>query len=205
MTISSGTCCGQKLYITFRHTSICMECGIEKRIPFDMFNSRKVYTSNAPLFTGYSRKNRFEKMLDAVLTPISQPGDNVVLYYLNNHTPIKDMKELMSLLKNSPSKDKRYGSLHLYSKLFISSYEPPMVPTNLESIKKSILSDFGDVEFYHRKLNDEKTPFFNYCWLLIKFLKKYNLIQYLRFVKPLKCKHRRELYKKMYDKLGIKV
>ena len=198
-------CCGQKVLVTFRHTSICRECGIEQRIPFDMFNFRKIYTSNAPLFTGYSRKNRFEKMLDAILTPMCQPGDNIVLNYLNKFKPIKDLTELMSLLKNSPSKDKRYGCLHLYSKLFITSYEAPMIPENLDIIKKNILSDFENVEFYHRKLNNENTPFFNYCWLIIKFLKKYNLVQYLRFVKPLKCKHRRELYNKMYEKLGIKV
>lgn len=196
------SCCGKPLLHTDRHTTICRECGIEKRAPFDVLGSPTPNSYNhAPLLQGYSRKKRMKRLLDAILTPSPQPGDNALLEFLDNKKPIEDLTTLMKLLKASPSKDKRYGSLHLYSKLFMPSYTTPEVPKNLQTIRTHILRDFDNVEFAYKRNFGSRAPFFNYCWLISLFLRKYGLSQYLMYVKPLKCKHRRKAYEKMYAKL----
>ena len=149
----------------------------------------------------YSRKKRFEKLLLCVLQPCPQSGDDLMLAYLFERKPIKDRHSLLQLMKKSPLKDKRYCSLHLFSKLIVSNYIQPPVPKNIDNLKYRILRSFDDIEFAHSRKRLYDAPFFNYCWLLSFFLDEFGLSEYKPFVKPLKCKHRRKVYATMYKEL----
>ena len=121
-----------------------------------------------------------------------------MLAYLFKHAPIEDTHCLLELMKISPVKDKRYCSLHLFCKLCVPTYVAPAPPGNLEHLQKLMLRCFEEVEFAHRRHYRGDHMFFNYGWILQLYLRVFGLRQYLRFVKPLKCKHRRETYERMY-------
>ena len=121
-----------------------------------------------------------------------------MLAYLFKHAPIEDLPRLLELMKTSPVKDKRYCSLHLFCKLCVPTYVAPSPPTNLAHLQNLMLRCFEEVEFAHRRYYRGEHMFFNYGWILQMYLQVFGLPQYLRYVKPLKCKHRRETYERMY-------
>ena len=162
------TCCNQFVINTTRHTTLCLICGLEKLSPFTQFsmtNNQNTYNTHAPLVQVYSRKKRFERLLNSVLQPSPFSGDNKMLEYLATHKPIKDMKSLLALMKKSSSKDKRYSSIHLYTSLFVSDYSKPPTPINLKHIISQMIRCFEDVEFAHRRYFAYGHPFFNYMWI----------------------------------------
>ena len=42
-------------------------------------------------------------------------------------------------MKKSNLRDKRYTSLHLFSRLFVPSYKKPVIPCNWDVVEKSIM------------------------------------------------------------------
>ena len=122
-----------------------------------------------------------------------------MLEYLWQYKPIENRECLVALMKKSPAKDKRYASLHLYTALFVSDYTKPTPPKNMVLKKKAIVRCFEEVEFAHRRHFPDNHPFFNYMWLLAKYLESFKMTQYLPYVKHLKCKHRRQVYENMFE------
>ena len=190
-------CTCENLVYTNRHTQVCEQCGVETRVPFNLHELILIdsYNTHSPFARGYCRLNRFKRMLYSILAPCPQFFDNTTLKYLDKCGPIKNKEHLLKLLKHAPVKDKRYCSLHLYCKLFCMNYIPPYKPDNIDQIREEIIMHFKDIEFAHHRYGN---PFFNYQWLLNLCLKKWNLHQYLKYTKKLKCKRRRKLYSKMY-------
>ena len=194
-------CCGESVLMTNRHTLVCRLCGLEKKCAFSqtcIHYNQNTYSTHAPLVPVYSRKKRFSRLLASVLSPSPQPGDDKMLAYLFEHKPISDTPALLKLMKISSVKDKRYCSLHLFCKLFVPSYTAPIPPDNLEHLRTTMLKCFEEVEFAHRRHFRGEHMFFNYGWILQMYLRIFGMAQYLKFVKPLKCKHRRDVYEKMY-------
>lgn len=192
-------CCGENVLFTTRHTKVCRICGLERKCPFSQTETNhNTYSTHAPLVPVYSRKKRFVRLLASVLAPGPQPGDDKMLEYLFGHRPVEDTDALLELMKASPVKDKRYCSLHLFVKLCVPAYVAPVPPSNLAHLQRLMLRCFEEVEFAHRRFFRGDHMFFNYGWILQLYLRVFGLHQYLRFVKPLKCRHRRETYELMY-------
>ena len=81
-------CCNRLMIYTTRHTTVCTTCGIEKSTPFSQFSlysNQNNYDTHAPLIPLYSRKKRFGKLLDAILSPYPQVADEKMLMYLDKH------------------------------------------------------------------------------------------------------------------------
>ena len=196
-------CCSKLVIYTTRNTTLCIFCGLENTCGYGFYQlnrSQTTYNNHAPLVNVYSRRKRFDKLLMCVLRPCPQSGDDMMLEYLFNHQPIQNNQILQNKMKKSYLKDKRYCSLHLFSKLLVKNYKPPVVLQNIVFIRTMILRAFEDIEFLHSR-KYPKDPFFNYCWLLSFFLEKFDMNDYTQFVKPLKCKNRRNVYATMYNEL----
>ena len=188
--------------VTSANTSICIECGNEKKTPYDL--SKEPYDwTRVPCITSYSRKKRFAKLFDNTVNPNAETNDNLMLRYLMGVGLIRTVPELLRIIKKSNLRDKRYGSLHVFSKMFVQSYQKPTTPKNLLLLRKSILKRFEDYEFAHKRYGSGN--FFSYRWLLAKLLKEFNLDRYLVFVKMLKCPIRCSYYETMFADLNIKL
>ena len=193
------TCsCNAPIFDTDYSTIVCSKCGIETKVGLKLaLPSSDSYNTHTPFFIGYSRSKRFETMLNAVFRPTPVKADDQVLEFLFKSAPIHNMGHLFRLLKKNKAKDKRYCSLHLFSKLFVKNYNAPQVP--LECVHKGIIQRFKDIEFLHMRYLTG--PFFNYCYLLRRFLLYARLEDHVKFVKRLKCPRRCRVYDQMFEKL----
>lgn len=191
--------CTAPKFLTDYNTEVCSSCGLENRIGYSMFEpNANVYNTHTPFLQGYSRQKRFAAMLDCVITPSPSSADNETLKYMLPHKTVKNVNEIFKLLKNHNSKDKRYCSVHLFTRLLCPTYVPPKTVSH--EVRKRILNRFKDMEFLHRRFVNHK-PFFSYCWLLRKFLSNEGLTQFLPYVKTLKCKRRCKVYEDLYTEL----
>ena len=126
-----------------------------------------------------------------------------MLRYLATKGKVDTIQDLIRMIKKSNLRDKRYGSLHVFAKMFVTSYKQPATPNNLIWLRKTILRRFEDYEFAHKRYCTNN--FFNYRWLLAKLLKEFKLDEYLVFVKMLKCPIRCAYYETMYADLNQKL
>ena len=199
-----GVCCGKAVRVTQYDTTLCMQCGVERKkgLSIESKSDAHNYISHAPFFNAYSRKKRFICMLDSVLFATGHKLDEPILKYLTETTPPEKFltsEELVKHIRKSKVKDKRYSSLHFLSKLFVANYKCPIRrDQDLRKSREHIIWMFEEVQFGHRRYF-MKSNFFNYCWLLRKFLDRCDLGNYNIFVKPLKCKHRQKTYELMYS------
>ena len=137
--------------------------------------------------TVYSRKKRFGKLFDSVFTGCAEPKDEKMLRFLGCHKlEITDMKTLLETIKKAHLPDKRFGSIHLFARIFINTFVAPVFDGDRFELRKRVLLDFENLEFAH--LNNTPTvPFFNYRWLLGKILTECGVCQYTRYIKEIKC------------------
>ena len=181
------------------NTEVCWECGLETSVGYNMFQpNANVYNTHTPFLQGYSRQKRFATMLDCVISPSPYSADNNALKYMLPHKGVEKVGDIFTLLKKHRSKDKRYCSVHLFTRLLCPGY----VPTKLVpyEVRRKILHKFRDMEFLHRRFVNHK-PFFSYCWLIRKFLQNEGLTEFLPYVKKLKCKKRCKVYEDLYVEL----
>ena len=188
--------CSHSYFRSDYSTKICMNCGLEKRTPIDCRNNH--YTLNQPLWVGYSRINRFRKILKTLFFPSqgSIPGEIFVV--MQRPGKFNTVGDMCNFLKSQKYKTKNYNALHLYAKYFVKDYSAPNPP--LRSIRQHILADFALLEsglafFYPTK------RFFSYRWLLIRLLLKYELTRYVQYVKPLVNKASAKKYEDMFNKI----
>ena len=174
-------------------TLVCPCCGITKKVlvpEYDYFKQ--------PLFLcSYSRAKRFEGMLSRVLLPCFESKDTEMFIFLSKNKPYETVTDIMEVMKTSRLKDKRYCSLHLFARHFLSGYRAPQHDLQYH---KQVLQSFQDVErnFFRKH---HKAPFFNYPWLLRTLLQKHKLSGYACFVKPIRCGKRNLHYEALYATL----
>ena len=183
-------CVCENLIESNYHTAICMDCGLENRIGLSIVVAKRPYDM-CPFPTGYCRYKRFGKLADAFLFPTPALADNSMLEFLSGRT-YGTIHNLTTSMKASKLRDKRYMSIHLFSKLFVRSYKRPK-ERDYYRVKKKLMRAFEEVDFAHINMCSEN-PFFNYAWLLAVLLGELRLHDLVPYVKNLRCKHRRKFY-----------
>ena len=203
MEQNCSSCGSQNFVETPCMTKVCTECGKETRqIKFVVSYSRAYrYEILAPY---YHRRTRFKNLLDAVLFP---RGVNSIYFisicsFLRKEAPFKNTVALMKRIKASKLRNKYYSDLHFFHKFFVQGYmQPnPKCANKLLGIREKMLAFFKKIEWgYTRFFSD--TNFFSYGFLLNFFLEMFNLNEFLQFLKPIRCKVRREKHELMLQKI----
>ena len=198
--------CGSlNIRVTLSDTQVCLACGRENRISFEI-NHHIIGYNQLPserLVQQYTRVKRFQNMMYSILSPVSYKSDELMINYLSKFGRFVDVKSILSAIKKSGLKDKRYISLHLFAKLFLRGYKRPVYPNNILQVKQSILRMFTEIELKHRQLFTN--PFFNYLWLLGELFKKHKLCKFIKYIKPLSCEKREGCYESDLEKIMIEL
>ena len=182
-------------------STVCRKCGV-------VHSHLKEYvvginTYNDPLqLCFYQRRKRFEQILMKITAPHIDNKD-VPIYKLlvEGKYTFDTVPEVMATLKKFPVKDKRYHSLHIFSKLFMKNYVKP--PVLREQTKKRILFLFTEIESMF--LRHKSVPFFNYAYLIRRLLNQFNIHEYDIYIKRIKCEKRNEYYNTMFNFLYTKI
>ena len=190
-------CSHSHTFRTTHNTVVCVCCGIERGVPLTIVQSQPV-RDMCPFPTGYSKLKRFTKILDCVLFPTPTTADEQMLSYLHNRK-FDSLEKLLLAMKHGKMRDKRYTSIHLLTKLFVTTYTPPQ-GRDYMVVRAAILRAFETIEFTHWKVCPNE-PFFNYNYLLCVLLVENGLGDLVRYVKNLRCKRRRSFYKKQLIRL----
>ena len=178
------------------HTVICSVCSEETRY-FGFLNveNSSYNQSHCPFSKGYCRKKRFKDMLENLFYPCCSHLDNSVLSQLHGKK-ILNTEQIFEELKLMRIKDKRYGSIHLMTKLFCKEYiylDPPS-----RDLIDYMCKFFEEIELLYIRMYPD-TQFFNYSWLILKMLYIFELQPFAVYVKPLKCKKRIKWYSTKFD------
>ena len=185
------------VFRTTYNTYVCDECGVEKSTPLEIY--QKIAPRNmAPFPVGYSRCKRFTKILDSVLYPTPSSADQKLLAFFDGRR-FDSIQDLLDTMKKSPTRDKRYVSLHCFAKLFVKNYETPF-RLNYMDKRKCILNEFEHILFGHLRYCANE-QFFNYNWLLCVLLKKFGLENLVVYVKNLRCCHRKDFYRDLLEQI----
>jgi len=178
-------------------TEVCFECGLEKPISFSLMQST-CPRDKAPFPTGYSKIKRFTKILDCVLRPTPSPADAQMLQLLSGKPRFDSIPDMMAAMKLGTFRDKRYISLHLFARLFLRDYTTPV--TTDRSVRKRILMQFERIQFGHLRYTPSQ-QFFNYSWLLSVLLVECGLSEHVKYIKNLRCKHRKQFYTDLLEQI----
>jgi len=188
--------CGSTILLTTeRHTTVCTECGIEKKVPTQIRNIHVSYAQahHQPFASSYSRNKRFASMLDAVVLATCQVSDEPMLAHLHSlKITFKTIGSILTAMKKSALRDKRYTSLHMFCRVLLEGYVKPPPVLHWFIRRRNMLNFFSDIEMVHQ--TTFKQPFLNYTWLLATVLRLNGLARYCVFVKKLKCKKRIKRY-----------
>jgi len=148
----------------------------------------------------YQRKKRFEEMLSKLVFPHPDRKDELVLEALHrNNKQFDTTAELVVFLKQTKIKDKRYQSVHAFSRFFVKQYIH-LQPLSMLTFKRCSKM-FEHIEFKFVKTT-KNVPFFNYNWLMKKILHAFNIFCYDPFLKNIKCKIRNAYYENLYKQLS---
>lgn len=182
-------------------TAVCRACGVVHPHLRDYVVGINTY--NDPLqLCFYQRRKRFEQILVKITAPHIDNKD-VPIYKLlveGKHT-FDSVPDVLATVKKLPVKDKRYHSLHIFSKLFMKNYvKPPMLRFQT---KKRIMFLFSDIESMF--LREKSVPFFNYAWLIRRVLNHFKVHEYDMYIKQIKCEKRNEYYNDMFNFLYTKI
>ena len=196
--------CGINLLQTEESSLVCPSCGIERRVlaPCTYLNCG-FQMRHSPFMSGYSRSKRFKQMVEMLLFPASSNADQKALRILfEQKSTIKCLGHIIHLLTTSKLQDKRFCSLHLFSKLFNPKYKPPPHKGDLFYILERMKFQFELIELRYKSLVRNK-PFINYTFIIRFLLLNMKLFYYLKFVKKLKCPKRRQRYQTMLHSFGL--
>lgn len=140
-------------------------------------------------------------MVDALFWPTPSNPDTKTLKYLMNK-PLNNRQDIIDAISTSNLKDKRFGSIHIFCRLFDPNYEEPDHGCLFQMIKRMV-TEFGHIEARFQQLFPQE-PFINYTHILRHLLSKLGFISYLPFVKTLKCEKRKAKYNTMLSVLSRK-
>ena len=173
----------------------CRNCGVITS-QMEYLNGIENYVEPLQLCV-YKRKKRFEEMLKKMVYPHPEKKDELVLAALFGHT-FNNTQELVSFLKQTNLKDKRYQSLHAFVRLFCKDYTEVKVLTHFE-IKRCVKL-FEEIEYRFVK-HATLVPFFNYNWVMLKILHLIGVTRFDPFLKKIKCKKRNSYYTGLFKTL----
>ena len=193
--------CSHTFFETSQSTKVCEECGVEMYVLNTCsFQNCGFNMSHSPFLSGYSRKKRFRQMIDFLFFPTPCNADEKMLTYLAQKN-IQSREHLFKIIKQSPLKDKRFVSVHVFCRLFVPEYSPPRQYDDLFRMKDRLVRAFEEIELrFKRRFVSE--PFINYMFLVRFLLKKLGYTDYLCYVKQLKCEKRKDKYNNMMKQLG---
>ncbi len=189
--------------LTNEHTEVCINCGVEKRVlllePINISYSQSM-SVNATQNTMYSRSKRFASMLDQIVLGSWCQSDEKMVDHLKTSPKFKTVKDMMTVMKTSKLRDKRYSSIHYFSRCFLrGSKRPDPVPNWLET-RRVLVQAFSDFERVFRI--HMKQPFVSYAWILQKFLNVFGLSRFIPYIKVLKCKRRQKKYEMLFKQVS---
>ena len=192
-------CCSNALLLqTDYHTLLCTECGRETPSFGSIYKINQSYSQSLyPFSQCYSRKKRFREMVENIFFPCLSTLDNTICANIASEK-ICSVQELFLLLKSLKVKDKRYGSIHALTRQFVENYLPPKPVSSY--LVDEMCTMFSEIELVYTRFFG-KAQFFNYSWLILKFLFVFELDDYTPYVKPLKCKRRIEVYEEKLKKV----
>ena len=185
--------CNDRFLIEESGRLLCSQCGVVRQgysfIPG--FNAPR----DALMIAVYERRKRFRDIMNRMLYPCIENKDMPMFKYLSTHKPFESVTDLLHTMKKSGIADKRYVSLHAFSRRFLKGYVEPITHTHRTA--KLFLRLFNMLEtVFYREYPDR--PWFNYNWLLRRMLIHFDIKQYLPFVKAIKCPKRRDRYEEMF-------
>ena len=199
------TCsCGVPALRSNCYTMICAQCGLESNIGFNA-SEMSAYEDwkLVSMMPQYSRSVRFGKMLDCVVLGGANSVDNHMLKYLSDLSKsYSTIQELLNSMKRSTIHNKQYSSLHLFARLFCTSYIHPPAIQHYTIRRTHMIQFFKSVELAH-KWEFPGRPFFNYRYLLNVVLTIFGFHRFRCFIKPFKCKIRIQKYNEMFNQLKI--
>ena len=145
----------------------------------------------------YKRKKRFEEMLKKLIYPHVEKKDEIVVASLFDRE-FDCTESLITFLKQTKIKDKRYQSVHAFARLFCKDYNEVEALTE-DGLKRCVLM-FEEIE--HRFIkHTAKVPFFNYNWVMKKILHAHGVTRFDPFLKNIKCKKRNAYYSDLFTRL----
>ena len=196
--------CGARLLDSLTSSEVCRMCGRETYVLQSCnFTNCGFQTSHSPFLSGYSRTKRFKQMSEMLLFPTPSNPDTPALKLLTEHKDqIKCLKNIICLISESDLKDKRFCSLHLFSRIFNPLYKPPAKYNDLFFMLERMTSKFQMIELRYKQLASDK-PFINYTYLLRNILDGLGYLDYLKYVKILKCNKRKERYRMLLESFSL--
>jgi len=196
--------CGVRLIDSLTSTEVCRMCGRETYVLQSCnFTNCGFQTSHSPFLSGYSRTKRFKQMSEMLLFPTPSNPDTPALKLLTEHKDqIKCLKNIICLISESDLKDKRFCSLHLFSRIFNPLYKLPVKYNDLFFMLERMTSKFQMIELRYKQLATDK-PFINYTYLLRNILDGLGYLDYLKYVKILKCNKRKERYRMLLESFSL--
>jgi len=190
-----------RFHTTPYHTLVCIECGIERVQSFEVTEATTSFTQSYGWHgVGlYSRSKRFGQMLDQCILGLANSVDEPMLRYLSTYPSFPNTKSLLSVLRTAPLKDKRYCSLHLFSRLYCDDYRLVRVSSYPE-VKTNLISLYQQLEKLHSQMSPGQ-QFISYAFIMneILILKGFN--HFTRYIKKLKCPRRNKRYRTQFVKL----
>ena len=185
-------CAHSQTVFTEFDTVVCTVCGLEKSI---LYNTPNYHThiTTAPLARFYSRPDRWNTLLKKIIAIHSgPPTSDPIWVFLKEKQPFKSVDDLKTALRNCRLENKHYPCIHVFARCFCSDYKKPRHNPREVLHKLGVYFDLI-LKMYHRSGNPNK-KFFSYNWLLEQGLSLFNFVDYIPFVKKLKCVSRRCKY-----------
>ena len=193
-------------YIQTTYSKVCELCGSEcpfvENCSFENvgFNSNH----NQRFAEGYRRIIRFKKILRQILTASLSPLDNKMVQYLQkNREDFCDLKTLTETMKKAPNKDKRFNSIHAFSRVFLNK----CVKIDNVLVDRIVHVFCKEFELFETRfaLHHTGKAFINLKFLLHYLFEKHNLTSMSEFVPKLKCSKRYKFYTKLMTQLETAV
>ena len=173
---------------------ICTGCGVETEV---LENNDRHESYEDVFVCVYSRRKRFEALLDSVLFPSFEKKDTPIFEAIGTQK-FDTTADIIEHLKTLELPDKRFCSVHLFAKHMLKEYTPPEVPTL--DFKAQIMYHFDQILSRHQAMFHGKT-FFSYPWLLKHILHYMGVDHYEQYIKPIRCARRRKKYSKLLKAL----
>ena len=130
-------------------------------------------------------------MLDSLTLAPETKNDRLMIDHLVKEG-VHTLEGIKKAMRKAKLTDKRYMSLHLFSKCFNTNYVPFTTEDYNKLLHKRpfILKCFMFIEGKYMAKHGKKHPFFNYKFLIAILLDKYGLSVFKRYLKPIKCAKR---------------
>ena len=189
-------------FIVTEYSQICQLCGIETPLLSNCtIENCGFSSSHQRLVMGYSRVNRFRKILGQVLFPSLTLADNEMLRFLNSiRKTLKTVDDLKIAMRKAPIKNKRFHSIHAYSRLFLNQ-TIFVKQAAADTVIGIISQEFRKIEMRFMRIHKKKKAFINYKFLLHYLLDKFDLCMFKQFVPLMKCPKRTLKYKELMEQI----